>query len=125
MVGNNMIDRFEKVKTVNDLPESLKNLVQFQVVDGNVEAVTVSVNNESIRIVVNGTYSNNLKVLKAEEKEEKKIYIVSGTISDVEIIPKGFETEYEADEFIAAKGFNSNTDLKKEVRSVFVDKVSL
>lgn len=118
-----MTDRFEKVKTVNDLPESLKSLVQFQVVDGNVEAVTVSLGNDSIRIVVNGTYSNNLKILKAEEKEEKKIYIVSGTISDAEIIPKGFENEHEADDFISS--IYSNGDLKKEVRSTFIDKVSL
>ena len=119
-----MTERFIKVASVLDLPESLKNVVQFQVVDGNVEAVIVTINDESVRIVVNGTYSNNLKVLKAEPKEEKKYYVVNGTVSGLRIIAQGFEKEDEADEFIRERSY-SGAELTKEVISHFVDKVNI
>jgi len=119
-----MTERFIKVASVLELPESLKSVVQFQVVDGNVEAVIISAANESIRIVASSSYSNNLKVLKTEPQEEKNIYIVNGKINGVPIQAQGFHKEDEADDFIREQSY-SGAELVKEVHSVFTDKVNI
>lgn len=90
--------RLISIKAVSELPEAFKDKVSFQVVDNNVEAVTFTVGEETLRIVTNGTYSNHLKILTQQPKKQVTKYKLSGIVGDLTMQPEMFDSEQEADE---------------------------
>ena len=90
--------RLISIKAVSELPEAFKDKVSFQVVDNNVEAVTFTVGEETLRIVNNGTYSNHLKILTQQPKKQVTKYKLSGIVEGLTMQPEMFDSEYEADE---------------------------
>ena len=90
--------RLISIKAVSELPEAFKDKVSFQVVDNNVEAVTFTVGEETLRIVTNGTYSNHLKILTQQPKKQVTKYKLSGIVGGLTMQPEMFGSEYEADE---------------------------
>ena len=90
--------RLISIKAVSELPEAFKDKVSFQVVDNNVEAVTFTVGEETLRIVTNGTYSNHLKILTQQPKKQVTKYKLSGIVGGLTMQPEMFESEYDADE---------------------------
>ena len=90
--------RLISIKAVSELPETFKDKVSFQVVDNNVEAVTFTVGEETLRIVNNGTYSNHLKILAQQPKKQVTKYKLSGIVGGLTMQPEMFDSEYEADE---------------------------
>ena len=90
--------RLISIKTVSELPEAFKNKVSFQVVDNNVEAVTFTVGEETLRIMNNGTYSNHLKILAQQPKKQVTKYKLSGVVGGLTMQPEMFDSEYAADE---------------------------
>ena len=92
--------RLISIKAVSELPEAFKDKVSFQVVDNNVEAVTFTVGEETLRIVTNGTYSNHLKILAQQPKKQVTKYKLSGVVGGLTMQPEMFDSdsEYEADE---------------------------
>ena len=97
MKGNNMT-RLISIKAVSELPEAFKDKVSFQVVDNNVEAVVITVGEETLRIVTNGTYSNHLKILTQQPKKQVTKYKLSGIVGGLTMQPEMFDSEHEADE---------------------------
>ena len=93
--GNNMT-RLISIKAVSELPEAFKDKVSFQVVDNNVEAVVITLGEETLRIVGTDSYSKNVKVLKTQPKKEVTKYKLSGVVGDLIMQPEMFDTEYEA-----------------------------
>ena len=79
MKGNNMT-RLISIKAVSELPEAFKDKVSFQVVDNNVEAVVITLGEETLRIVGTDSYSKNVKVLKTQPKKEVTKYKLSGIV---------------------------------------------
>ena len=92
------MQRLISVKNASDLPEVFKSKVTFQVVDNNVEAVVITVGEETLRIVTNGTYSNHLKILTQQPKKQVTKYKLSGIVGGLTMQPEMFDSEYEADE---------------------------
>ena len=90
--------RLISIKAVSELPEAFKDKVSFQVVDNNVEAVTFTVGEETLRIVNNGTYSNHLKILAQQPKKQVTKYKLSGIVGGLTMQPEMFDSEREADE---------------------------
>ena len=90
--------RLISIKAVSELPEAFKDKVSFQVVDNNVEAVTFTVGEETLRIVNNGTYSNHLKILAQQPKKKVTKYKLSGIVGGLTMQPEMFDSEHEADE---------------------------
>ena len=90
--------RLISIKAVSELPEAFKDKVSFQVVDNNVEAVTFTVGEETLRIVNNGTYSNHLKILAQQPKKQVTKYKLSGVVGGLTMQPEMFDSEHEADE---------------------------
>ena len=90
--------RLISIKAVSELPEVFKDKVSFQVVDNNVEAVVITLGEETLRIVTNGTYSNHLKILAQQPKKEVTKYKLSGIVGGLTMQPEMFESEYDADE---------------------------
>ena len=90
--------RLISIKAVSELPEAFKDKVSFQVVDNNVEAVTFTVGEETLRIVTNGTYSNHLKILTQQPKKQVTKYKLSGIVGGLTMQPEMFDSEHEADE---------------------------
>ena len=90
--------RLISIKAVSELPEVFKDKVSFQVVDNNVEAVVITLGEETLRIVTNGTYSNHLKILAQQPKKEVTKYKLSGIVGGLTMQPEMFDSEYEADE---------------------------
>ena len=90
--------RLISIKAVSELPEAFKDKVSFQVVDNNVEAVTFTVGEETLRIVNNGTYSNHLKILAQQPKKQVTKYKLSGIVGGLTMQPEMFDSEHEADE---------------------------
>lgn len=72
------------IKAVNSQDVSLTGVkVDFQMVDGKIEAVVVTdVNGKFIRIVKDGTYSDHLKVLVEEPVEYTTVYKLTVKIDD-------------------------------------------
>lgn len=72
------------IKAVNSSDIKLKDIdVNLQIVDGKIEAVVVTdVDGKFIRVVKDGTYSDNLKVLIEEPKEFETVYKVTVKIDD-------------------------------------------
>ena len=121
------MDRFESVKDVSALPSSLKEIVCFQVVDNKIEAITVNYNGESIRIVVEGTYSTNLKVLKEQEKQKVSKYNLKGKYAGLVEVDEIFDSLHDAQnrlsEFERTSGYNL-TGLGIVEITVLVDKTN-
>ena len=90
--------RLISIKAVSELPEAFKDKVSFQVVDNNVEAVVITLGEETLRIVTNGTYSNHLKILARQPKKQVTKYKLSGIVGGLTMQPEMFESEYDADE---------------------------
>lgn len=122
-----MTQRMISIKSVNDLPDVFKDKVQFQVTDNNVEAVVFTLGDETIRVVTNGSYSNNLKVLQSQPKKEVTKYKLSGGIAGIagmQMQPEMFDSGYDADE--KRKGYErkfdyNEVDLKIEPVVEFVE----
>lgn len=121
------MDRFESVKDISALPSSLKEIVGFQVVDNKIEAITVNYNGESIRIVVEGTYSTSLKVLKEQEKQKVSKYNLRGKYAGLVEVDEIFDSLYDAQnrlsEFEHTSGYNP-TGLEIVEITVLVDKTN-
>lgn len=123
-----MTQRMISIKSVNDLPDVFKDKVQFQVTDNNVEAVVFTLGDDTLRIVTNGSYSNNLKVLQSQPKKEVTKYKLSGSAGGMTMQPEMFDSEYDANE--KRKGYElkfdyNEVDLKIEpvVELVEEDKI--
>ena len=119
-----MTQRMISIKSVNDLPDVFKDKVQFQVTDNNVEAVVFTLGDATLRIVTNGSYSNNLKVLQSQPKKEVTKYKLSGGIAGMQMQPEMFDSENDADE--KRKGYErkfdyDEVDLKIEPVVEFVE----
>ncbi|MGC9582244.1 UNVERIFIED_CONTAM: hypothetical protein PVV41_26965, partial [Salmonella enterica subsp. enterica serovar Typhimurium] len=109
---------------VSELPEAFKDKVSFQVVDNNVEAVSFTVGEETLRIVTNGTYSNHLKILTQQPKKQVTKYKLSGIVGGLTMQPEMFDSEHEADEKRKSYEYKFNfgeVDLKIEPVVEFVD----
>ena len=89
--------RLISVKNASDLPEVFKDKVSFQVTDNNVEAVTFTIGEEMLRIVVGNSYSNNLKILTQQPKKQVTRYRLSGSVGGLVMQPELFDQELEAD----------------------------
>lgn len=89
--------RLISVKNASDLPEVFKDKVSFQVTDNNVEAVTFTIGEEMLRIVVGNSYSNNLKILTQQPKKQVTRYKLSGSVGGLVMQPELFDQELEAD----------------------------
>lgn len=90
--------RLISIKAVSELPEAFKDKVSFQVVDNSVEAVVITIENETLRIVGTDSYSKNVKVLKTQPKKEVVKYKLYGSVGGLTMQPEIFDSEYEADE---------------------------
>ncbi len=93
-----MTQRMISIKSVNELPDVFKDKVAFQVTDNNVEAVVFTIGEDTIRVVTNGAYSNNLKVLQNQPKKQVTKYKLSGAAGGLVMQPEIFDREDEADE---------------------------
>ena len=116
--------RLISVKNASDLPEVFKDKVSFQVIDNNVEAVTFTIGEEILRIVVGGNYSNNLKVLTQQPKKQVTRYKLSGSVGGLVMQPELFDQEHEANakrESYKYKFDSSGADLKVDPIVEFVD----
>lgn len=91
------MQRLISVKTVSDLPEAFKDKVSFQVIDNKVEAVVFTIGEETIRVVREGTYNDNLKVLSQQPKKQVTRYKLSGSVGGLVMQPELFDQEVEAD----------------------------
>ena len=91
--------RLVTIKTQQEIPDSLKEIVKLQVQDNKIEAVVIKLGNEYVRITKGGTYSDDLKITKEQPKKEVKKWKVSGTVLESEIVPKIFNSEREAESF--------------------------
>ena len=116
--------RLISVKTVSDLPEAFKDKVSFQVVDNKVEAVVFTLGEEILRVVVNSTYSNDLKILTQQPKKQVTRYKLSGSVGGLVMQPEMFDSEAEAD--AKRKGYEykfdfDQVDLKIDPVVEFVD----
>jgi len=117
-------ERYVKIRSVEDIPGTIRDLVHLQIVDDKVEAVEVKVGDDFIRIVKNGTYTDDLKVLKTANKERKLKYKVKGTIYGVEITPKEFNDVLDAESFILEHAYR-DADLNVYTEEYFVDKTEI
>ena len=116
--------RLISIKAVSELPEAFKDKVSFQVVDNNVEAVTFTVGEETLRIVTNGTYSNHLKILTQQPKKQVTKYKLSGVVGGLTMQPEMFDSEHEADEKRKSYEYKFNfgeVELKIEPAVEYVD----
>ena len=116
--------RLISIKAVSGLPEAFKDKVSFQVVDNNVEAVVFTLGDATLRIVTNGSYSNNLKVLQSQPKKEVIKYKLSGAVLGMTMQPEVFETVQEAEEKRSAysyRAYDGESDLKIEPVVEFVE----
>lgn len=93
--------RMTKIKDTNDLGV-FKDIVTLQVVDGHVEAVIVKCGNEEIRITKPEGYSTTLAILKQEPLQETKKFRVTGEYMGLQILPKVFDEEYDANQYIVS-----------------------
>ena len=116
--------RLVSIKSVNELPEAFKDVIQLQIVDNSIEALVVKLDGQELRITGTDTYSKNIKVLKEQPKKEVTKYKLSGTAGGLVMQPEIFESEYEADEKRKNYEYKFNfgeTDLKIEPVIEFVE----
>lgn len=116
--------RLISVEKASDLPEVFKDSVSFQVVDNKVEAILVTVGEETLRIVVKDTYSNTLKILTQQPKKQVTRYKLSGSVGGLVMQPELFDQELEADAKRKSYEYKfdfDQVDLKIEPVVEFVD----
>lgn len=88
-----------RFKRVNDASELgvFKDVVDLQVVDNKIEAITLKHNGEELRIVRGETYSNDLKMMMQEPMVEVTKYRLSGTVGGMmPIVAEEFADENSA-----------------------------
>jgi len=115
--------RLAKVGSVAELPVELAPYISFQVVDGNIEAVVLTMNDKFVRIVKSGEYSVSLKVLKEEPKKEVEQWVLSGKYLGLSDVSEVFTSEREADARLdeyKEKAHYTDTGLEIKKCSVFV-----
>ena len=88
--------RMVVIKSEHDVPELLKGVVQFQIVNDAVEAIVVQVGNEYIRITKGDNYSNTLRVTKEQGKIKVERYALKGKFLGMVDVYEEFVNEYEA-----------------------------
>jgi hypothetical protein len=88
-----------KIKDVNDLGV-FKDIISLQVVDNKVEAIVVKAGKDELRIVKGDYYGNGLEILRQEPMQETKKFRVTGEYMGLQIVPKVFESEYDANSYI-------------------------
>lgn len=122
-----MTERFISIKSTGELPEQFKDKVSFQLADNNIEAVILKIDDQLIRIVTAGTYSNHLKLLVTQPKKAVTKYKLSGTVHGIEIVPELFNSEYvAADRKLTVEGQSyGGIDLKIEEVVDYVDEDKL
>lgn len=91
--------RLVTIKTQQEIPDNLKEIVKLQVQDNKIEAVVIKLGDEYIRITKSGTYTDELKITKEQPKKEVKKWKVFGEVLSAEIVPKVFKTLSEAESF--------------------------
>ena len=116
--------RLISVKSVNDLPDKFKEVISFQVVDNAIEAIVITVGEESVRVTGSGSYSNTLKVLAEQPKKQVTKYKLSGTVGGLVMQPEVYASQDGADEKRKQYEYKFNfgeTDLKIEPVVEFVE----
>ena len=91
--------RLVTIKTQQEIPDNLKEIVKLQVQDNKIEAVVIKLGDEYVRITKSGTYTDELKITKEQPKKEVKKWKVFGEVLSAEIVPKVFKTLSEAESF--------------------------
>ena len=91
--------RLVTIKTQQEIPDNLKEIVKLQVQDNKIESVVIKIGDEYVRITKNGTYTDELKITKEQPKKEVKKWKVFGEVLSAEIVPKVFKTLSEAESF--------------------------
>lgn len=71
--------RLVTVKESSQLPKFEGIEISFQIMDGNIEAVSITQGDKMMRVVKNGTYTDTLKVLVEKGKEYITTYRASYT----------------------------------------------
>lgn len=116
--------RLIKVKDSNDLGV-FKDIIDIQVVDGNIEAVTINKDGKELRITSAGSYTNAIKLLVEEPKQERKMFRVKGYYMGMNTVPKEFDDEYEAKQYIIEMNgklpYGEEHSLEVEEFTVLVD----
>ena len=91
--------RLVTIKTQQEIPDNLKEIVKLQVQDNKIEAVVIKLGDEYVRITKSGAYTDELKITKEQPKKEVKKWKVFGEVLSAEIVPKVFKTLHEAESF--------------------------
>ena len=91
--------RLVTIKTQQEIPDNLKEIVKLQVQDNKIEAVVIKIGDEYVRITKSGAYTDELKITKEQPKKEVKKWKVFGEVLSAEIVPKVFKTLPEAESF--------------------------
>ena len=91
--------RLVTIKTQQEIPDNLKEIVKLQVQDNKIEAVVIKLGDEYVRITKSGTYTDELKITKEQPKKEVKKWKVFGEVLSAEIVPKVFKTLPKAESF--------------------------
>ena len=91
--------RLVTIKTQQEIPDNLKEIVKLQVQDNKIEAVVIKLGDEYVRITKSGAYTDELKITKEQPKKEVKKWKVFGEVLSAEIVPKVFKTLSEAESF--------------------------
>ena len=115
--------RLVTIKTQQEIPDNLKEIIKLQVQDNKIEAVVIKLGNEYVRITKGGTYSDDLKITKEQPKKEVKKWKVSGEVLSAEIVPKVFKTLSEAESFKYGMESTVNWDQSKLEIEEFVELV--
>lgn len=116
--------RLVTIKTQQEIPDNLKEIVKLQVQDNKIEAVVIKLGNEYVRITKSGAYTDELKITKEQPKKEVKKWKVSGEVLFTEIVPKVFNTFSDAENFkydMESKVRLDQSDLKIEEFVELVD----
>lgn len=116
--------RLVTIKTQQEIPDNLKEIIKLQVQDNKIEAVVIKLGDEYVRITKSGTYTDELKITKEQPKKEVKKWKVSGEVLFTEIVPKVFNTFSEAENFrynMESKVRLDQSDLKIEEFVELVD----
>lgn len=115
--------RMIKLKDVSQLA-AFKDVVQLQVVDNAIEAVTITLDGQALRITSSDTYSKNVCLLMEEPKAEKKMFRVKGTFMGLDV-NKSFDEEYDAKNYIIEMNgklpYDEEHSLEVEEYSEFVE----
>lgn len=122
---NSNSQRMVVIKSEHDVPQSLKDFVQFQIVNDTVEAVIVQVGSEYIRITKADSYGNSLRVAKEQGKIKVERYALKGKFLGLVDVYEEFGNEHEATskmtEYKTQAGYAENHGLSIEKVTVEVE----